>query len=112
MLNLPTAGGVDVRIESVRIMTLPEPIRVYLSVTDEDGEETALAPIRTGALLPGPSGPSTWAEAILSELTACVGPDPAGLDVRHLPRLLTGAEVRIRTIKTVDGSHVLIGVSR
>ena len=112
MLNLkPGSNAVAVTITGVRVMALPEPIRVHLTVTDADGAETALEPLRTGPVLPGAAGPSTWSEALLSELTALCGIDPAGLDVRHLPRLLQGEPVRIFTIRAAGGETVLVGVA-
>jgi len=110
MLNLRPAGAaVRVTIERVSVRVLPEPVSVSIFVVGEDAVETALEPLRTGALLPGPAGPSTWQEALLAQLVDACGGDPAGMDVRRLPDLLTGAEVRIFSIKATGGEHVLVG---
>ena len=71
-------------VERVRSMVLPPPARVRLTLTAEDGETLDLEPLETRLELPGPVGPATWREAVLAELTAACGVDPAGLDIRRL----------------------------
>jgi hypothetical protein len=97
-------------IARVHVRVLPEPVEAVLVLAAENGSEIALAAVPTGLVLPGPGEPSTWGAALISELAACAGIEPAGLDVRHLDRVLAGRRIRARLLQREGGETYLIAV--
>ena len=79
ILRNDPAGMATFTIERVRVLVLPPPIKVEITIKGGDGAKTRLEPLETRQELPGPGGPATWNEAVLAELTAACGIDPEGL---------------------------------
>jgi hypothetical protein len=99
-------------VERVRVLILPPPVRVRLTLITEAGQPLDLEPLEARLELPGPAGPSTsWQEAVLAELTAACGIDPEGLDIRHLDRMLECKTVEAKVLE-IDGGHALVGTRR